>query len=160
VNGAGLSSGYQEDSATVAQGLGILETNHPKLVLFNLREPDFSGHEGNWNQYLAGLQRSDEYVKQIVNFIQNDPVYANKTTIFITSDHGRHLNGVADGFSGHGDNCDGCRRIGMLAIGPDFTPGTTIDKHYDLTDIPATISRLLHFKMRHAKGQSISELFD
>ena len=72
VNGAALSSGYQEDSATVAQGLEILQQHHPKLVLFNLREPDYSGHEGNWNQYLAGLQRSDEYVKQIVDFVQND----------------------------------------------------------------------------------------
>lgn len=48
VNGGGLMSGYQDDSATEAQGLEILEQYHPKLVLFNLREPDFSGHGGVW----------------------------------------------------------------------------------------------------------------
>ncbi|MFK7783518.1 MAG: alkaline phosphatase family protein, partial [Crocinitomicaceae bacterium] len=122
VNGVGLQSGYQNDSATVEQGLEILEMHHPKLVLINLREPDYSGHGGNWNEYLTGLQKSDAYVKEIMEFINNDPVYAGKTSVFITSDHGRHLDGVADGFASHGDNCEGCQHNGMLAIGPDFTP--------------------------------------
>jgi hypothetical protein len=159
VDGAGLSSGYQDDSSTVAQGLTILETHHPKLVLFNLREPDYSGHGGVWSEYLSALQASDAYVKQIVEFIKNDPVYAGKTTIFITSDHGRHTDGVAEGFSGHGDDCEGCQRIGMLAIGPDFTPGETVETKYGQIDIPATIARMLHFRMQNAKGTNIKELF-
>lgn len=160
VNGAGLLSGYQDDSLTIVQGLSILEAHHPRLTLFNLREPDFSGHNGVWSEYLIGLQKSDEYVKQIVEFIKNDPVYAGKTTIFITSDHGRHLDGVSSGFSSHGDDCQGCRRIGMLAIGPDFEPGKVIQKEYSQIDIPATIARMLHFQMNHSKGASIRELFD
>ena len=160
VNGQGYLSGYQDDSLTVQQGLVILGTHHPKLTLFNLREPDFSGHGGNWNEYLIGLQKSDAYVRQIIDFINSDPIYAGKTTIFITSDHGRHLNGVAEGFSGHGDNCDGCRRIGLLAIGPDFKPGRVVETEYNQTDLPATIARMLHFKMRFGDGRSMYELFD
>ena len=129
------------------------------LVLFNLREPDYSGHGGVWSEYLSALQASDAYVKQIVEFIKNDPVYAGKTTIFITSDHGRHTDGVAEGFPGHGDDCEGCQRIGMLAIGPDFTPGETVETKYGQIDIPATIARMLHFRMQNAKGTSIKELF-
>ncbi|MDG1333011.1 MAG: sulfatase-like hydrolase/transferase [Crocinitomicaceae bacterium] len=159
VNGDGLMSGYQDDSATVAQGLAILEEYHPKLVLFNLREPDYSGHGGVWNQYLNAIQNSDEYVKQIIEFIQNDPAYQGKTTIFITCDHGRHTDGVAEGFSGHGDDCEGCQRIGMLAIGPDFKQGKTVKTEYGQIDIARTIARMLDFEMPHGKGRSIKELF-
>lgn len=160
VNGAGQLSGYQDDSSTVAQGLAILELDHPNLVLFNLREPDFSGHGGIWNDYLSGLQKSDELTKKIIEFIKNDPVYAGKTTIFITSDHGRHLDGVNGGFAGHGDNCQGCQRIGMLAIGPDFEPGKVVETEYSQIAIPATIARMLRFNMKYSKGGSLRELFD
>lgn len=160
VNGAGLGSGYQDDSLTIIQGIQILETHHPKLVLFNLREPDYSGHGGDWNEYLKGLQDSDRYVKQLMDFINNDPIYAGKTTVFITSDHGRHSNGVEGGFQEHGDECEGCRRIGLLAIGPDFTPGKVVETEYTLIDVPVTIARLLQFKMKHAKGEIMFDLFD
>ena len=160
VDGAGLYSGYQDDSLTIVQGLEILETNHPRLALFNLREPDYSGHGGVWNEYLTGIQKSDEYVKQILDFVKNDPIYSGKTTVFITSDHGRHLDGVGDGFIGHGDDCDGCQRVGLLAIGPDFEQGKTIDTEYSQIDIPATIARMLKFEMTHAEGRSMKELFD
>lgn len=159
VNGNGLLSGYQDDSATVIQGLEILETHHPKLTVFNLRDPDYTGHMGVWSDYLASLQRSDEYVRQIVEFIENDPVYLGRTTIFITSDHGRHLDGVSSGFSSHGDDCLGCRKIGMLAIGPDFEEGKTVGESYGQIDIAPTIARMLHFKMKHADGRFIGELF-
>lgn len=159
VNGGGQGTNYQDDSLTVIQGLNILETHHPKLVLFNLREPDFSGHGGSWNEYLTGLHNSDRYVKKIMEFIKNDPVYAGKTTVFITSDHGRHSNDNG-GFQEHGDDCDGCRRVGLLAIGPDFTPGKVVETEYDQIDIPVTIARMLKFKMRHAKGQIMFDLFD
>lgn len=160
VNGAGQMSGYQDDSLTVLQGLAILEAHHPRLTIFNLREPDYSGHSGVWSEYIIGLQESDAYVKQIVDFVKNDPIYSGKTTVFITSDHGRHLDGVNGGFSNHGDDCEGCQRIGMLAIGPDFEPGKIVETDYGQIDIPATIARMLHFNMRHSKGRSMQELFD
>ncbi len=160
IEGAGLMSGYQNDSATVVQGLSILGAYHPKLTVINLREPDFSGHGGVWVEYLAGIQSSDQYVREIIDFVNNDPIYAGKTTIFITSDHGRHLDGVNGGVSSHGDDCLGCRKIGMLAIGPDFEPGKVVETTYGQIDIPVTIARMLHFEMRYAKGRSMVELFD
>jgi Sulfatase/Type I phosphodiesterase / nucleotide pyrophosphatase len=160
VDGAGQLSGYQDDSLTVVQGLGILATHHPRMTLFNLREPDFSGHTGNWDAYIAGMMKSDEYVQQIIDFIESDPFYSGKTTIFITSDHGRHLDGVSGGFAHHGDECDGCRNMGLLVIGPDFEQGKVVSTPYNQIDISATIARLMKFTMSHGKGQSISELFE
>lgn len=160
VNGAGQLSGYQDDSLTVIQGLDLLATHHPRMTLFNLREPDFSGHMGDWDAYLNELKKSDEYVQKIVDFINSDPVYAGKTTIFITSDHGRHLDGVGGGFADHGDECEGCRHIGLLAIGPDFEKGKEVSTSYSQIDIPATIARLMHFRMYYGDGQSIQELFE
>ena len=43
----------------------------------NLKEPDFSGHTGNWQEYTEGVKKSDYYVYQLWNFIQEHPKYKN-----------------------------------------------------------------------------------
>jgi hypothetical protein len=102
---------------------------------------------------------TDAYIEQIWNFIQSDPVYQGKTTLFITNDHGRHLNGVSNGFVSHGDDCDGCRHISLLAVGPDFHKGIDILNPREQIDLPTTIAHLMGFKMETAEGQVMTELF-
>ena len=159
VGGNGLGSGYREDSLTFKQIKTILNTHHPKLTLINFKEPDASGHRNNWNAYLNGIRNTDEYVYQIWNMIQNDTEYAYKTTMFVTNDHGRHLDGHLDGFVSHGDNCKGCRHINLFAIGPDFQKGQIITAYREQRDISATIAELMNFNFPTRKGEVMQELF-
>jgi len=156
----GLGTGYRDDSTTFEMTKSILATYHPQMVLINFKEPDFSGHQNNWSKYVQGISDVDEYIYQIWNFIETDSIYKGTTTLFVTNDHGRHLDTISTGFSGHGDECDGCRHINFFACGPDFKKNSIIDVPYQLIDIPTTIAHLMNFNFPSGQGKVMHELFD
>lgn len=155
---SGLGSGYRPDSITVQHILDTMEMYHPNLVFVNFREPDYSGHLGNWENYLAAIVATDAAYFKIWNYIQSSSHYKGKTTLFITNDHGRHLD-ENGGFTSHGDNCEGCRHINLFATGPDFKRNLIVEQEVEQIDLTATIAELFHFEMPHCKGKVINELF-
>lgn len=155
----GPFTGYRDDSTTNAHVLDKLNSYHPDLVLVNFREPDYSGHQGNWQNYLNGISSTDNYISQIWNFLQNDSYYAGTTTLIVTNDHGRHLDNYLDGFVSHGDDCTGCRHIEFIASGPDFKRNFISDQYRELIDIPRTISELMDFPMETGNGKVMREIF-
>ena len=157
VNGNG--SGYRNDNITYDKVIEVLTTHRPQLVLINFKEPDSSGHGNDWSGYTQGIMDTDEYAFQLWQFIENDPFYKGTTTLFITNDHGRHLDSVADGFISHGDSCEGCQHINLYAYGPDFKKGQILDIKREQIDIPATIAELLNFELPKGKGEVMQELF-
>jgi len=159
IDGLGISSGYREDTLTLKTAIEILIQYHPNLVLINFRDPDYSAHSGSWIEYVNGVRKTDEYVYRLWNFIQNDAWYKNKTTLFVTSDHGRHSDGVADGFVSHGDGCEGCRHLGFFAYGPDFKKGAIVKVDREQIDLPVTVAELLGFDLPNSKGKIMTELF-
>jgi hypothetical protein len=159
VDGLGLGSGYRDDSLTLYVTLKILTEHHPNLVLINFRDPDYSAHSGIWTDYLDGIKKTDVYISRLWNFLQTDSEYRNTTTLFITSDHGRHSDGVADGFISHGDGCDGCRHLGFFASGPDFKLGSRMAVFREQIDIPVTVAELMGFDLPNTKGKIMTELF-
>ncbi len=154
----GLGSGYRSDSITLDVVLNVFSNNHPKLSLINFREPDFTAHQNDSLGYLQQIHNIDSMINIIYSFVENDPIYKDKTTIFITNDHGRHddLNG---GFSGHGDNCEGCTHILFCAYGPDFKKNIVINSFYEQLDIPTTVAELLGFELPNSNGQIMNDLF-
>ncbi|MBI3237830.1 MAG: sulfatase, partial [Flavobacteriia bacterium] len=67
--------------------------------------------------------------------------------------------GRRTGFVNHGDGCEGCRHISLLAIGPDFKKDVIVSEAGELIDLSKTISQLLGFDMPTTKGRVLSELF-
>ena len=155
----GFQTGYRTDLQTFDRSIEILKKDKPNLVLINFRQPDSWGHAGNWKKYLAGMKKTDEYIYQVFKYIQSSEQYKGKTTIFVTNDHGRHLDGRKDGFVSHGDNCEGCRKINCFAYGPDFKRGVITNVARELIDIPATIGLLLGFEIENSDGEVMKELF-
>ena len=82
IDGKGLGSGYRHDSITFAVAKDIIQEHHPQLMLIQFREPDFSGHNGNWEKYLAGIKDVDNYIYLLWSFIQNNPFYKDKTALY------------------------------------------------------------------------------
>ena len=105
------------------------------------------------------MKETDAYIYKIFQFILANEHYKDKTTIFVTNDHGRHLDGHKDGFVSHGDNCEGCRKINCFAYGPDFKKGVVTDLPRHQIDIPVTIGELLGFKIENSDGEVMKELF-
>lgn len=159
IDGLGFGSGYRDDSLTTVKAIEILNNYHPNLVLINFREPDFSAHSGNWDNYLKGIRQSDKNLHKIEQFLESNPFYKNTTTLFVTSDHGRHSEGIADGFVSHGDTCNGCRHLIFYASGPDFKSNCIISSQYEQIDLPVTIGKLMGFQIKGSSGKVMNDLF-
>jgi len=155
----GKGEGYTSDVYTWRDAQKLLKQYHPKLVLINLLEVDVKGHQNDWQGYLKGLRNTDRTAKELWDFIQSDSIYSGKTSLIITNDHGRHLDGRKDGFVSHGDNCEGCRQMYLIALGPDFKRNVVLENKYEQIDISATIAQMLHFDMITSEGIVMKDLF-
>jgi hypothetical protein len=132
----------------------ILNTYTPSFSLLYFAGVDHAGHSGDWNYYTSSIAVADSIVGMLWEFLQAHPSYAGTTTMFVTNDHGRHTSN----FSGHGDGCDGCRTIQLLAVGPDIEIGHISDVPRTLPDITPTIGELLGFPTENATGTSMMEI--
>ncbi len=134
----------------------VLYQYSPSLLLMYLADVDHGGHSGNWNEYTSSISIADSIVGELWDTLQDDPDYTGKTTMLVTNDHGRH----DWDFSGHGDDCEGCRHIQLLAIGPDIEAGLVSDIPRVIPDIAPTIGELLGFTTESATGSAMIELLD
>lgn len=155
----GPGSGYREDLVTLERVKAVITAHHPTYLLINFRGPDSAGHAKDWDGYLANIKLTDDYAGQVWAHIQADPLMRDSTAIFITNDHGRHLDGHKDAYISHGDDCAGCRKIELTAIGPDFKRGVTSDVHRCQIDVAATAAALLGITIPGSEGKVMTELF-
>lgn len=132
----------------------VLVLNHPRITLVHLPDVDSCGHSGNWKNYVSAISTTDSLVYEIWQLLESDSVYYGNTTMFVLSDHGRHDKSHGD-FKNHGDACEGCRHIMLLAIGRGFPPGRSVAKERTLCDIAPTISELLSFPTKQSEGTSL-----
>lgn len=157
---SGLGSGYRDDLTTLNKAKAILTEYEPNLMLINFKQPDFAGHSADSLAYVQGIFDTDNYVNLIWNFIQTSEHYKNKTALIVTNDHGRHTPGHLDGYISHGDDCEGCRHIEFLALGPDFKKNFISQTSYEQVDIATTVAYLLGFKMPYGDGKIMKELLN
>ena len=134
--------------------VSIMDTYHPRLIIVNLPDTDLRGHANDWIGYLSAIINADNLVYQLWQKIQTDSYYQNNTTLFVTNDHGRH-DDAHGGFKAHGDDCEGCEHIMLLAIGRNVSQGlVNNDSHYQI-DLAPTIGNLLGFSTPQAVGTSL-----
>lgn len=155
----GNSAEYQGDFVTLKKIKQVIQDERPNLMLINFLEADATAHQNNWEGYVNGIRHCDEHVKELWDFIQNDPEMKDQTTLLVTNDHGRHLDGRKEGFKEHGDGCEGCRHISLMAFGPDFKKDVRISCEGELIDISKTIGFLLKFEVPTSKGRILYEMF-
>jgi len=96
-----------------------LKTKKPSVLYIAYGETDEWAHSGQYRSYLDAAQQVDKWIKEIWNFIQTDPKYKNKTTLFITTDHGRGDINKKE-WTDHGSKTAGSNEIWFAVIGPDI----------------------------------------
>jgi hypothetical protein len=146
------STSQYDDITTLGNIKSVINSFHPHIMITNLAGTDRAGHDGPWSNYVAKLQRADSIVYELWNYIQNDSIYKNKTTVIITNDHGRHTTD----FQSHGDGCEGCRHVATLIIGPNTPPNVIDASTRTQIDIAPTVGNLLKFSTPYADGTVIS----
>lgn len=107
--------------------LEYLKRKHPKVVYIAYGETDDFAHDGAYDHYLKSAHQTDQWIKELWEYVQSDPVYAGKTTFLITTDHGRG-NTPKGEWTGHGKTYEGSNAIWLAAIGPDTSPLGEIKK--------------------------------
>jgi len=108
------------DSLTTAYALQYLRQHAPRVLHIGLGETDEYAHEKKYAEYLQAAQANDRMIGQIWQFVQSSPRYRNKTTLFITTDHGRG-NSPATWHKHHGW-VNGAEEIWFAVMGPQTAP--------------------------------------
>lgn len=109
--------GERLDAATFNIAFEYMKANKPKLIFFGLGDTDEFAHAGMYDFYLDAAQKTDAWIKQLWDYIQSTPAYANKTTLIITTDHGRGL-ATGGGWKHHGTRIPESNQMWMAMIGP------------------------------------------
>jgi hypothetical protein len=142
------------DPAVLDSVLYNMDRYHPRLMVVNFADIDAAGHDGNWNAYLNTISHADSLVYILWQKIQSTPFYRDRTTLFVTNDHGRHDN-AHGGFKDHGDGCEGCRHIMLLMAGRNIPAGVVDTLSAEQIDVAPTVGELLHFPTPYASGKSL-----
>ena len=130
----------KNDNQTLRHLKMVMKKYRPRLVLVNLGWTDEAAHHQSLSAYLQAIGNSDRIAGVVWKQIQDDPFYANRTTLILTSDHGR----MSYKFKGHGDPVDpSCRHIWALVIGPDTPAGVVYEEQADMRQIEPTAAALL-----------------
>ncbi len=106
------------DVFTHYAALENLKIRKPRVQYISYGETDEWAHAGNYKNYLDAAHQFDQWLQDIWNYIQNDPQYKDKTTLFITTDHGRGDKNKNQ-WTSHGSSIPGAGEIWFAAIGPD-----------------------------------------
>src|SRR5204862_7548200 len=77
------------DSFMQADVIDYLYTSHPRLLFVGYGETDEWAHAGRYDQVLHSAHRFDGFVAQLWRALQSDGEYRDRTTLIITTDHGR-----------------------------------------------------------------------
>lgn len=108
--------GAPPDFYTWTHAFDKIQTDHPSLVFIGFDDTDSRAHAGEYDHYLEAAHRFDTWMSALWQFIQQDPVYCNRTTLLITTDHGR---GEGRKWRDHNRLVRGADAIWLAAIGPD-----------------------------------------
>ncbi len=132
------------DYFTVAGAIEYLRAKEPRVLYISLDETDDWCHAGRYDLYLDSAHRSDGFLKALWDFVQNAPAYRGKTSLVITTDHGR--GDGREGWKNHSVDLPGSERIWSAVLGPN-TPALGLRKDLVVTQgqTAATVAALLGY---------------
>lgn len=111
----------------------------PALSFLLLDDTDMA-HQGRWSRYTGAIRQADELLLRVCERLGPD------TDFLILPLHGRADHGATRwGFMGHGRHDEGCSRLWLLALGPDFAAGRRVEARASLIDLAPTLAWLLGF---------------
>ena len=106
------------DAFTFYYAFEYLKKEKPKMVYIAFDETDDFAHQGKYDLYLEAAHYTDNMISKLWKWLQSDPQYKNKTTLIITSDHGRGHSDL-NSWRSHGIRIKDADQIWLAVIGPD-----------------------------------------
>jgi hypothetical protein len=136
------ANGTRLDEYTYLYAKEFVKREKPKVLFLSFNETDEHGHGGRYDQYLRAATKADQLISDLWTYMQHQPEYKGKTTLIITTDHGRG-NGK-NNWKRHSLFARGSRQIWFAVIGPDTPALGEVKKRnkYYQTQLAKTISTL------------------
>ncbi|RPJ56899.1 MAG: AP protein [Acidobacteria bacterium] len=132
----------RDDAVTFQLAYEYLNVYKPTLLFLSLGQPDDWSHDGRYDRALQSIQHLDRCLEKLWDTLQSLPDYRGKTTLIVTTDHGRGSKGKS--WQDHGEKVKEAEYVWLAAIGPD-TPalGELTSGTYYQSQTAATILRFL-----------------
>jgi hypothetical protein len=128
----------------------------PRLLMVNYQDCDYV-HWGYLSHYTRAVAIMDEGLRRIVDTVEADPEYRDRTIFVVVPDCGRDNNPLANVPCQHHFNSRSAHEIFALITGPGVARGQVVDRMVDQTQLAGTIARLMGFTAEHAEGRLLEE---
>ncbi|MGH7472062.1 MAG: alkaline phosphatase family protein, partial [Longimicrobiales bacterium] len=89
------------DAFTHNYALEYLKRERPRLLYIAYGETDDFAHDERYDFYLQAARRTDGFIRELWEWLQSDSAYRARTTLIITTDHGR---GTGRQWNTHGED--------------------------------------------------------
>ena len=86
---AALAGKASTDVLVVRQALDTIHAAKPRVLFVSFGDTDELAHAGDYDQYLYAANRTDDAIRQLWEAAQADPAWRGRTTLIVTTDHGR-----------------------------------------------------------------------
>ena len=107
----------RHDAFTAQVALERLEHHATRVLYISFGDTDEFAHSGRYDHYLRAARRVDANLEILWNHLQSRPEFRGKTTLIVSTDHGR--GDPPRGWRDHGEKTKGSDAIWIAAIGPD-----------------------------------------
>lgn len=134
--------GVQYDVVPFLGAMTAMKRDKPRVLYLGLGETDDWAHDRRYDLYLNAAHYSDDFIRRLWEQAQSMDEYRGKTSLVITTDHGR--GGTLKDWTSHGKDIRGADRIWIAVLGPD-TPATGVVPNVQVTQdqVAATVAWLL-----------------
>ena len=146
---------FRRDQETAAIALHYLRTHRPRFLFVGLGETDEYAHDDDYRGYLRALSRSDNVIGHISAELARYRAEGRKTTLFVTTDHGR-----AHDFHHHGADAPESAGVWLVAAGWGIKRqgAVTPPETRYLGDVASTIRALTGLPQRTTSSEPLAEL--
>ena len=143
------------DFITHGYAMEALKNQQPRVTYISYGETDDFAHDGSYDRYIDAAYRTDQMLSELWAWLQVDPFYRDRTTLLITTDHGR--GSTAENWTSHSNTAGpdnpgardaasfplGSEQIWFAAIGPNVKSEGLVTGHWNQSQIAATALRSL-----------------
>lgn len=79
----------RNDSFTHHYAMSYFKREKPRVLFISYGETDDFAHDGKYDEYIFAANRTDRFISEIWEMVQETEGYTDNTDLFITVDHGR-----------------------------------------------------------------------
>jgi hypothetical protein len=156
-----FGEGVRPDMITYYMAKQYVQQNKPRVMYIAFDETDDFAHAGMYDAYLKTAHMTDALIADLWQYLQSTPQYQNKTTLIITTDHGRG-DAIKEEWKHHGTKIKDAGEIWMAVLGPDTQALGELQQpgQYYQRQIATTIAAMLgqQFKPAHPVMEAVKEV--